>query len=116
MSTASRRIAFTSEFLLAIVAVFAAWSQVGGQGHLDLMPWYAKLVLGLGLSAAVVGLTAALAGQESIRNRRSLYWGLLVIAVAGAMGAVTYYYHLHEVTDEPDDEGTTAHAALFLEC
>jgi hypothetical protein len=32
------RLAYTTLYLIAIIAVFVVWSQVGGQGHLDLMP------------------------------------------------------------------------------
>ena len=37
------RLAFVTEFLVALVAILELWSQVGGQSHLDLMPWYTKL-------------------------------------------------------------------------
>ena len=37
------RLAYVSEFLLALLAILSLWSEVGGQGPLDLMPWYTKL-------------------------------------------------------------------------
>lgn len=115
MSTAWFRFAFACEFLLAVVAVFTMWGQVGGQGHLDLMPWYWKFLLGCGLSAAVVGLTAVLVREDHTRSRRSVSWGLAVLALMAAMAAVTFYYHLHEV-DDSDEEGTTAVAAILADC
>ena len=33
------RLAYATQFLIAVIAVFTLWSQVGGQSHLDLMPW-----------------------------------------------------------------------------
>ncbi len=115
MSTPWLRIGYTCEFLLAVIAVFTAWSQVGGQGHLDLMPWYAKLVLACGVSAAIVGLTAAMAREERIANRRTAYWFLLIVLLAIVMGAVTFYFHLHEAVDDSDEEGTTASVRIFTE-
>ena len=41
------RLAYISEFLLAVVSILMLWTQVGGQGHLDLMPWHLKLVLSI---------------------------------------------------------------------
>jgi hypothetical protein len=108
MSTAWFRFAYACEFLLAVPAVFTLWSQVGGQGHLDLMSWYWKLGLGCGGSIAVVGLTAALVGQDRFVTRPAAFWAMAIIVMACAMAAVTFYYHVHEVIDEPDEEGTTA--------
>ena len=45
------RLAYTTQFLLALLAIFVVWSEIGGQSHLDLMPWYLKLVLGGGAAA-----------------------------------------------------------------
>jgi len=42
------RLAYATQYLIAVIAVFVLWSQVGGQSHLDLMPWYVKLGLGAG--------------------------------------------------------------------
>ena len=47
------RLAYSTQFLIALMAVFVLWSQVGGQSHLDLVPWTVKL--GLGLAAAYGG-------------------------------------------------------------
>jgi hypothetical protein len=32
--------------------------------------------------------------------------GMILVAIA--MGSITYYYHLHEVPDEPDNEDNTS--------
>lgn len=108
MSTAWLRFAYACEFLLAVLAVFTLWSQVGGQGHLDLMAWYWKLGLGGGACTAVVGLTSALVHEERVASRRAVRWAVAVVLIGVAMAAVTVYYHVHEAIDEPDEEGTTA--------
>ena len=30
------RLAYVTQFMIAVIAVFALWSQVGGQSHLDI--------------------------------------------------------------------------------
>ena len=50
------RLAYATQFLIAVIAIYVLWSQVGGQSHLDLMPWYVKL--GLGAGAACIGCIA----------------------------------------------------------
>ncbi len=115
MTTGWLRFALVCEFLLAIVAVFTLWSQVGGQGHLDLMIWYWKLLLGCGLSAAIVGMTRTLVRQEKILSRAVVGWALLLLLITVAMGLLTLYYHLHEATDDSDEESTTATLALPAE-
>jgi len=42
------RLAYATQFVIALIAVFVLWSEVGGQVHLDLMPWYFKLAFGAG--------------------------------------------------------------------
>jgi heme/copper-type cytochrome/quinol oxidase subunit 4 len=106
--------AYACEFLLAVIAVFTAWSQIGGQGHLDMMAWYWKFGLGLGLSIATVALTQALILQEKLVTRRSGLWAVVIIAFIAGMLAVTMYYHFHEPVDENDEESTTAAAGQTL--
>ena len=48
------RLAYTTQFLIALIAVFVLWGQVGGQSHLDLIPWYLKLGLGMASAFAAV--------------------------------------------------------------
>jgi Ni/Fe-hydrogenase subunit HybB-like protein len=93
------RLAYISEFLLAVVAVLMLWTQVGGQGHLDLMPWYTKLGLTVGLAIVTVMGTVSAVGHERAWNAKTLACLLLALMLAGGMGAVTYYYHLHENDD-----------------
>jgi hypothetical protein len=102
------RMAYALEFLIAMIATFSTWSQVGGQGHMDLLPWYIKLACSLSLSWCCVRFTAALVEHEKAWNHHSFVWFIGMIMVALVMGGITYYYHLHEVPDEPDTDDTTA--------
>jgi hypothetical protein len=109
MQTPWLRLAYAAEFLIAVIAVFTGWSQVGGQGHLDIMAWYWKLGLGLGMSWAIVRMTAAAMRSPRALNRQSLAWFIVILGIAAAMAAVTVYYHLNEEIEEPqEEEGVTA--------
>jgi hypothetical protein len=101
------RLAYAVEFLVALVTILNVWSEIGGQGHLDLMPWYIKLVCILGLAWCFVRFTASIVEQSKVWTGRTVAWlaGILLFGVA--MGAITYYYHLHE-EPEDDDQDTTA--------
>src|ERR1019366_10533924 len=80
------RIAYVCEFLLALLAITVVWGQVGGQDHLDLMPWYDKLVLTFALALVIVLGTAAAVSRERAWNGVAI-----AILIACAMGVVTYY-------------------------
>jgi len=95
------RLLYALEFLIALIATFTVWSQVGGQGHLDLMAWYWKLGLGTSIAFATVKATAAAVAGKRTWNGRTLRWISIILALSLACGAVTYYYH---VTEPPDDE------------
>ena len=102
------RLAYTFEFLIAMICVFTVWSQVGGQGHLDLLPWYVKLLCALAMSWGTVRLTAGMVEEERAWNRRTVRCLFGIAAVSTVMAGITYYYHLHEVPDEPDTDETSA--------
>jgi hypothetical protein len=104
------RLALTIEFMVALIAIFETWSMAGGQGHLDLMPWYAKLGLTFGLSLVVAMGTKSAMAHESAWNAKTIACLLLGLMIAAGMGATTYYYHLHENDDQPqggDDDSLT---------
>lgn len=103
------RLFLALEFLLALIAGFTLWSQVGGQGHLDLIPWYVKLGLGVGAAYGAVKATAASLFAERAWNRRALRWFSILLSLALAAGLITYYYHLYE---EPAGEEENVTAAL----
>ena len=111
MPVKSVRLVYVCEYLLALVAVFTAWSEIGGQAALDVMPWFWKFGLGAALAAAIVAYSGAIASQDSLWTLRSARWLTAIGILLLAIGVVTYYYVLEEDTVEPDDAGT---ASLFL--
>jgi hypothetical protein len=98
------RLAYATQFLIALIAVFLLWSEVGGQSHLDLMPWYLKLGLGGGAAFAAVKATAASVGGQPAWNVRTLRWlGILLVLLVGC-GLSSYYVHLYGEQDENDEQ------------
>jgi len=98
------RLLYAIEFLIALIATYTVWSEVGGQYHLDLMAWYWKLCLGAGIAFAAVKATAAAVASQHAWNSRTLKWISIVLALALACGAVTYYYHLTEPPPDEEDQ------------
>jgi len=106
-------ILYAIEFLIALIAVFTVWSQVGGQGHLDYMAWYWKAAIGIPAAFSAVKLTILLASDHPQRKRRILAWTALLIFLALSAGGLTYYYHLNEPLDEDNqDSGVSTRTAL----
>jgi hypothetical protein len=99
-----QRLVYTAEFLLAVIAVFTLWNQVGGQSHLDMLPWYFKLFFGLAMPYSVVAATSAALAGERGWNIRSLRWILILAFLMALAGLVTYYYHLYEPNEEEETE------------
>ncbi|HTS28212.1 MAG TPA: hypothetical protein VMH81_20200 [Bryobacteraceae bacterium] len=97
------RLAYATQFLIAIMAIFVLWSQVGGQSHLDLMPWYLKLALGGGAAYATVKATMAAVAQERPWSGPTLKWLGILVALLVGCGLSAYYYHLYGETDDADD-------------
>jgi hypothetical protein len=96
------RLAYATQFLIALLAIFVLWSEVGGQSHLDLMPWYLKLGLGAGAAFAVVKATAASVSGSSAWNSGTLKWVGILVALLIGCGLASYYTHVYEETDEED--------------
>jgi cytochrome c biogenesis factor len=105
------RIAYVCEFLLALLAISVVWGQVGGQDHLDLMPWYDKFLPIFGLALVTVVGTVAAASRERAWNGLAIACLAVAVLILCAMGAVTYYYHVHE--DQDQDSGNTAGVAYL---
>ncbi len=105
------RLAYTTQFLIALIAVFVLWGQIGGQSHLDLMPWYLKLGLGTASAFAAVKATAAAVDRERAWNGQSLKWFGLMLALLLGCALASYYAHLNEDSDQgdqPDGEALTS--------
>jgi hypothetical protein len=98
------RLAYATQFLIALIAVFVLWSQVGGQSHLDLMPWYFKLAFGAGAAFAVVKATAAAVSHDHAWNGRTLKWLGIMAALLVGCGLASYYCHMYLETDEEDQQ------------
>jgi hypothetical protein len=92
------------EFLLALQVVFTVWSQVGGQYHLDLMFWPWKLGVSFIAATLIVAITANLVKNNGTITRRSVVYIAILLGTLIVAGAVTYYYHLNEPTDEDDED------------
>jgi hypothetical protein len=98
------RLAYATQFLIALLAIFVLWSEVGGQSHLDLMPWYLKLGLGAGAAFAVVKATAASVSGGAAWNGGTLKWFGILLALLLGCGLASYYMHVYEESDEEDQE------------
>jgi hypothetical protein len=110
------RLAYTTQFLLALLAVFELWSQVGGQSHLDLMPWYLKLVLGGGAAFATVRATVAAVSHERPWNGQTLRWLGILAALLIGCGLASYYYHVYEEQQDQEDDTVSSTVFAAREC
>ena len=102
------RWAYALEFLIAIVAIITLWGEIGGEGHLDLIPWYTKLACIVGWCWCCVRFTAATVEQRKFWTPRTIRWFLGIILLTIAMGGITYYYHLHEEPEDGSDDTTAS--------
>lgn len=107
------RLAYTTQFLIALIAIFVLWSQVGGQGHVDLIPWYIKLALGSGAAYAIVKATISAVSREPAWNGGTLKWFGILIALLIGCGLVTYYVHVYDETDEDQDQQDDTVSMLY---
>ena len=112
MSIKLLRLFYVCEFLLALVAIFAAWSEIGGQATLDLMHWTFKLGFGLALAGTFVAYSAALVAEDAIWTLRSARWFTTIVLLICAMGAVTYFYSLQVDAGDSDESSPSAHHAV----
>ena len=97
------RIAYVAEFLLAFLVVLYGWAEIGGQSHMDFIPWYWKLIAAGGLCFAVVQATAAAVDEERAWNPRTARWLFVILVSLLVMGSITYHYHSQEPVDEQAD-------------
>ena len=109
------RLVYAFEFLIALVAIFTAWSEIGGQATLDLMHWSWKLALSLALAGSVVAYTAAVVGQDSLWSLRSARWLVAIILVILGIAIVTYFYSLQVETGDSDESSTISmHKSMHM--
>jgi len=107
------RLAYITLFLIALLTVFTLWSQVGGQGHLDLVPWYVKLVLATSAAFAIVRAAAAAVAGDRGWNTQSVKWLGLALAALALCGMASYYAHVNfEDTGDETDSGDATISSL----
>jgi hypothetical protein len=97
------RLAYSTQFVVSLVAFFLLWGEVGGAAHLDLMPWYLKLGLGVAAAYSFVRATAAAVSGEQAWNGGTVRWAGILLSILVASGLATYYYHVY-AEDTADDE------------
>jgi hypothetical protein len=103
------RLAYVTQFMIAVMAVFVLWAQVGGQSHLDLMPWYVKLGLGAGAALAAVRATMCAVSEKAAWNGGTVKWFGIMLALMAGCGLASYYFHVYgESEDEQDEETVTS--------
>jgi len=101
------------EFLLALEVLFTAWSEIGGQYHLDLMFWPWKLGIGFGSAWLITMITANLVHSEGQVTAKVVVYCSLLFLVCATAGVVTWYYHLHEPADQDEDDEETVTPAVW---
>ena len=108
------RLAYTTLFLIALIAVFVMWAQVGGQSHLDLLPWFVKLGLGVAAAWSIARTAAAAVAGERGWNGQSMRWLGLTLALLFLCGMATYYAHMNlEDGDEEDPQQDATVSRLY---
>ena len=100
------RLAYVTQLMIALIAVFVLWAQIGGQGHLDLMPWHLKFGLGVGVAIAAVRATMCAASAPAAWNGGTLKWFGIMLALVACCGLASYYYHVYGESDEEQDQET----------
>lgn len=105
------RLAYTTQFLIALIAVFFVWEEVGGPYHLDLMPWWLKLTLGTGVAYACVRATAAAVAGSVAWNSGTVKWCALMLTLMGGCLVANYYCNVYGEEEDQQDGTQTSIAA-----
>jgi glucan phosphoethanolaminetransferase (alkaline phosphatase superfamily) len=108
MNTKLLRLAYTCEFLVGLLAIFTAWSEIGGQAALDLMHWGWKLGFSVILAGAVVAYSAAIVSADSLWTLTSARWLALIVLLIAGMGVVTYFYSVQVDAGQSDETGNVS--------
>jgi hypothetical protein len=93
--------------MLALVAIFTAWPEIGGEAALQLMHWSFKVGLGFALAASIVGYTTTIVTSEKATSVRAFGWLAVMLLLTIGIGVVTYYYTLQEESGESDEPSGT---------
>ena len=106
------RLAYSTLFVISLVAFFMLWGEVGGSAHLDLMPWYLKAGLGGAAAFSFVRATAAAVARPQAWNGLTLRWSGILLSLLIACGVVTYYYHLYYEEADVESENAVTEVRL----
>ena len=98
------RLAYVALFLIALIAVFVAWDEVGGQSHLDALPWSVKLSLGAGAAFAAAKATSEAVAHDRAWNAATVKWCAILLFLLIGCGMASRYSHIYLEDDEPTDE------------
>jgi hypothetical protein len=107
------RLAYATQYLIALIVMLLLWSQVGGPDHFDLTPWYFKLVLTAGAAFAIVKATAAAVSRESAWNLGTVRWLGVLVVILIACGMVTLWVH-RNLEDDPSGQEDTSTASFLI--
>lgn len=102
------RLAYTTQFLIALIAVFVVWDEVGGPYHLDLMPWWLKLGLGTGVAYTAVRATAAAVSGAAAWNAGTMKWCVAALALLAGCAIANYYCNMYGEEMEQQNESQTS--------
>jgi hypothetical protein len=105
------RLAYTTQFLIALIAVFVVWDEVGGPYHLDVMPWWLKLGLGAGLAYTVVRATASAVAAPTAWTAGTVRWCIAALALLAGCAIANYYCDLYGEENEQEGGAQTSIAA-----
>jgi hypothetical protein len=95
--------------LLALITVYTLWGQVGGQSHLDLVPWSVKLALGVAASFGIARAAHAAASNEQGWNGATVKWAAIAVVALFLCGMASVYAHNNlEDSGDESDEGDAA--------
>lgn len=108
MTVQRLRLIYAFEFLIAMMAIFTSWSEIGGQSALDLMSWGWKFGFSVLLAGSIVAFTASIVASQSFWTLRSARWLTAIVLIIVGMGVVTYFYSLQEDAGTTDEIGTVS--------
>jgi hypothetical protein len=109
------RLAYVTQFMIALIAVFVLWGQVGGQSHLEMMPWYVKLGLGAGVAFAAVRATQCAVSAKNAWSGGTLKWFGIMLALLAGCGMASYYFHIYGEGDEQGEESLTSREGRLID-
>lgn len=112
------RLAYTTQFLIALIAVFFVWEEVGGPYHLDLMPWWLKLALGTGIAYTAVRATMAAVTGAAAWNVATVKWCALTLALAAGCAMANYYCNVYgdQLDEEDGTDSSVASSPRLARC